>query len=346
MGLRTRSTLGSSKPPVAVHFGNDGIVRMMQITGSKDLSLQASFEVSFNDHAGLVEAVSCFSSRQAVISVSTSDVLLSHIRVACSASDDEVIAKLCEKNKEWNHVSIRQLPIYTNIRSNGQQELQQELLCVGVNKGVLEKCVSDIEATSLEVRCVTVPIHATLRAFDRLYRREGDEATTSMVVDIDDKQTIAMIAHGVNLVVASTLQYKLASSSKPKWTTSRALIPAGEYGCDNFERRGQSTPRGLSTPHYEPSKAEVTRVESLVEELQGCIRHHSSLFPDRALDRIVFTGSGALDADVCASIATDLELQGYIADPSAWIKGAEELACGPVWTTVAGICLAYSENSK
>ena len=347
MGLRTRVFFGSTEPPVAVHFGNDDIVRLMQINGTRDLTLQASFEVPANDIAGLREAADCFRSRQSVISVSSTNVLLTHIRVACNASDDEVIEKLCQRNEEWNDALIRQLPIYTNIRSSGKQHLQQELLCVGVNRAVLEQCVSTMEAASLRVRCVTVPMHATLRAFDRLYRRDGDDSVTSMVVDIDHVQTIAMIAHGLNLVVAGILQSTLAPAGTKRWQASPALIPAGQLGSDNFERRGQTPPRGLSSAHRQVQHTQgLPEKGTLVEELHGCISHHSSLFPDRAIDRIVFTGSGALHTDVCASIADDLALQGFIADPSAWISGAEDLASGPVWTTVAGMCLAYSEQLK
>ena len=347
MGLRTRVSFGSAKPPVAVHFGNDDVVRLMQINGTSDLTLQASFEVPANDIAGLREATDCFRARQSVISVSSSNMLLTHIRVACNASDGEVVEKLCQRNEEWNEASIRQLPIYTNIRSAGKQQLQQELLCVGVNRKVLEQCVSTVEAASLRVRSVTVPIHATLRAFDRLYRRDGDASVTSMVVDIDHVQTIAMIAHGLNLVVAGVLQSTLAPTENKRWHASPALIPAGQLGSDNFERREQTSPRGLSLTHLEEQHTRgLSGKGSLVEELRGCISHHSSLFPDRAIDRIVFTGSGALHADVCASVADDLALQGFIADPSAWISGAEDLASGPVWTTVAGMCLAYSEQPK
>ncbi len=341
MGFQNRLYLGSIKPPVAIHFGNDDVVRFMQISVDKELALDGSFEVSATDDIGLKEAISCFRSRTAVVSVPSSEVLLRHIRVDCNASDDEVEQKLCEQNKAWSHASVRQLPIFTSIRDGSNSQLQQELLCVGVSHGVIDWCVSIVERAGLDVRRVTVPVHATLRAFDKLYRRDGDEMITSMVVDMDKKQTIAMIAHGMNLVVASTLQYKSDSSSEQQWVSTPALIPAGGTGSD-FERREEVLPRGLAEPN--PSLA-TCGDSTFVEELRGCIVHHSSLFPERAIDRIVFSGKGALQTELCFSVATELGLQGFIADPSAWISGAEELVSGPIWTTVAGLCFAYVGES-
>lgn len=341
MGIQKRFTRASAKPPVAIHFGNDDVVRFMQISGENELVLEASFEVSANDDVGLREATSCFHSRKAVVSVPSSEILLRHIRVDCNARDDEVVQKLCEQNGSWSHASIRQLPIFTNIRDGSNSQLQQELLCIGVSHAMIDRCVSTVERAGMDVRRVTVPVHATLRAFDKLYRRDGDEMITSMVVDMDKEQTIAMIAHGMNLVVASTLQYKPETTSTQQWKSTPALIRAGANGRE-FERRGEILPRGLAEPN---SSLESCCENTFVEELRGCTRHHSSLFPERPIDRIVFCGGGALKTELCASVATELGLHGFIADPSAWISGAEELASGPIWTTVAGLCFAYARES-
>ena len=345
MGFRNTVTIGSTNPPIAMHFGNDEIIRLMQINGTNKLELQASFEVSATDQIGLAEAVSCFRSRQTVICVPSSETLLTHIRVDCNATDEEVVEKLRDRNEAWKHASIRQLPLYTNIREGSNTKLQQELLCVGVQQGVIDTCVSIAESVKMNVKNVTVPVHATLRAFDRLYRRDGDDAMTSMVIDMDEKQSIAMIAHGMNLVVARALQYKTTATSKKQWNSAPALVPAGGKS-NEFERRSEIAPRGLAEPNHQKKQTATSEEGAFVEELRGCLRHHSSLFPDRAIERVVFSGIGALQAGVCASVATDLGIEGFIADPSAWIRGAEELASGPAWTTVAGLCLASSSKGK
>ncbi len=111
---------------------------------------------------------SCFIAQKAVISVPSEDILLKHIRVDCNARDDEVVQKLCEQNEAWSHASIRQLPIFTSIRDGSHSKLQQELLCIGVSREMIDRCVSIVERAGLDVRRVTVPVHATLRAFDKL----------------------------------------------------------------------------------------------------------------------------------------------------------------------------------
>jgi len=341
MGIQNRMTFGSRKPPVAFHFGNDDVVRLMQINGKNDSTLAASFEVPASDDVGLKEATSYFCARKAVISVPSAEILLKHIRVDCSARDDEVVQKLCEQNEAWSEVSIRQLPIFTSIRDGSHSKLQQELLCIGVSHGTIDRCVSIVERAGLDVRRVTVPVHATLRAFDKLYRRDGDETITSMVVDMDKEHTLAMIAHGMNLVIANTFQYKFESNLAQQWSSPLALVPVSSSGSE-FERRGDVLPRGFAEPNCNST---TKGNHAFVEKLRCCIRHHSSLFPERAIDRIVFSGNGALQTERCSSVATELGLQGFIADPSAWIRGAEELASGPTWTTVAGLCFAYAGES-
>ena len=233
--------------------------------------------------------------------------------------------RLCSANEVLKNTSIRLRPVFTNLRSGIKSKLQQELLCVGVHKKVFEQCVLALEDASLRVQKITVPIHATVRALERLYRREGDESITSIVVDLDQKQTIAMIAHGMNLVVASSLKYTSDASEKGKWEVSPVLVPVGGKG-DEFERRGETQPRGLIQPKQKQSPTLIREDDLLLDELQGCMRHHNSLFPERVIDRIVFSGSGALHTERCASVATKLGLSGFIADPSAWISGAEGIA--------------------
>ncbi|MDP7008236.1 MAG: hypothetical protein QGI78_01550 [Phycisphaerales bacterium] len=343
MSYRSQRIFGTTDHPIAMHFGNDEVIRLMQTKGIDTLSLRAAFEVSSKDGAGLREAIQNFRSREVVICTSSSALLVSHIRTDCNATEEEVTHLLCERNSRWNNCSIRQLPLFTNIQHGSQSKAQQEILCVGVEHAVIQECTEIAEAAKLKVRRITVPVHATLRAFDRLYRREGDEAMTSMLVDFDEKQAVAMIAHGMNLVVARSMQCTLEMQPAKKWSTSPALIPACAEQ-NEFERRNCSTPRGMCETQDHRNNNATTSQHSFVSELQRCMRHHSSLFPDRAIDRVVFSGTGALQTETCSSVATDLELQGFISDPSAWIEGADELAGGPVWTTAAGLCLAHSRQ--
>jgi hypothetical protein len=117
------------------------------------------------------------------------------------------------------------------------------------------------------------------------------------------------------------------------------LQPISNSSSGEFERREDSKPRGL----YEIPDNNQGVEAHIAGELERCLRHHDALFPDRAVDRVIFTGRGANDTDRCAAIATVLGLEGFVADPSAWIAGASELAGGPAWTTAAGMCLRYEK---
>jgi Tfp pilus assembly PilM family ATPase len=219
---------------------------------------------------------------------------------------------------------------------------KQELLCVGVDRLISQNINENIEGAGAEVVAITVPLYASIRAFDKLYRRDGDDKMTSMLIDMEGADSMVMIAHGANCVFAHRTelkQHEVKSEWTPETDSFPQVISMPGAPSNEFDRREENEPRGLCGVRT----ADSTIDTSFTGELERCLRHHNSLFPDRAVDRIIFTGTGANDAECCSAIAASVGIEGFIADPSAWIDGAAELAAGPAWTTAAGMCLRYSE---
>jgi len=162
---------------------------------------------------------------------------------------------------------------------------------------------------------------------------------------MDENSSMVMIAHGASCVFAHRLDAEPKMKNEDvdqKWESTPSLTAISTGSPDNeFERRCENEPRGLHG--MQPSTETIE--EKLERALARCLRHHDALFPDRAVDRVIFTGRGAGDTDTCAAIASKLGVAGYVADPSAWISGAEEYAAGPAWTTAAGICMRYAEQA-
>tara|TARA_B100000959_G_C14959035_1_gene614978 strand:+ start:148 stop:1173 length:1026 start_codon:yes stop_codon:yes gene_type:complete len=324
--------------PIAVQFGGD-VIRLMQIKGNTEPELEGAVEVASGDFAGIGEALSSFHGKQCVVCLPPTDVLLQHIRVGIDADDAVIKAELIKKDARWENTEIRKVCVKT---TGSHPSSRQELLCVGVNRKVSEDIVQNLESVGAKVIAVTVPLYASIRAFDKLYRRDGDEKITSMLIDMDENSSLVMIAHGASCVFAHRIE-SCANAVDEKWESTHvqepALLQIAGTNKGEFERREDSKPRGLREVQNNSQGIE----EHIAGELERCLRHHDALFPDRAVDRVIFTGCGANDTDRCASIATTLGLEGYISDPSAWISGASDLAGGPAWTTAAGLCLRYSE---
>lgn len=337
MGKLHWLTRRMSAPPICVHFDSE-VVRMMQMSSGKKPSLHMALEVSRDDEIGMKEALNSFKGKECIISIPASDVLVQHIRVSNSEDESEIKSKLTQQSPEWENCEVRHVCVAMTGVGTGDAP-KQELLCVGVNGQVAQKYVQELEAKGAHVLSVTVPLHASLRAFDKLYRRDGDEKITSMLIDLDEQSSIIMVAHGSHCVFARQLALNPKKNEKP-WQTpvssEESATPDGE-----FERRQEQAPRGL----YEMMPSNTIIDGPLEQELRRCLQHHDALFPQRAVDRIIFSGSAASDTETCAAIASNLGVAGYIADPSAWIDGAEACASGPSWTTAAGMCLRFSKEA-
>ena len=336
MGKLHWLTRRMSAPPICVHFDSDA-VRMMQMSSGKKPSLHMALEVSRHDELGMKEAIDSFKGKDCIISIPASDVLVQHIRISNSEDADEINSKLIQHSPEWEHCETRHVCVAMTGVGTGDAP-KQELLCVGVNKKVAQIYVDELEAKGAHVLSVTVPLHASLRAFDNLYRRDGDEKITSMLIDLDEKSSFIMVAHGSHCVFARQLSLK-PKANEDAWQAPESIetsqTPEGE-----FERRKEQPPRGL----YEMMPSNTLIDGPLEQELRRCLQHHDALFPQRAVDRIIFSGSAASDTETCAAIASSIGVAGYIADPSAWIDGAEGCASGPSWTTAAGMCLRFSKE--
>ena len=297
-----------------------------------------AIEVSRNDQKGFKEALRSFKGNHCVLCIPAADVLVQHIRVSNSEDASEIKSKLVQQHSGWEECEIRNVCVATSGTGNGDV-VKQELLCVGVNHAIAEQYVQEVEAAGVKVISVTVPLHASLRAFDQLYRRDGDEKITSMLIDIDEKASMIMVAHGSHCVFAQQLELA-PSTTKKEWVSPTSTEQA-PYSESEFERRSGQSPRGL----YE-TPATSTLIDSPLEgELRRCLQHHDALFPQRAIDRIIFSGAAASDTESCAAIASSLGIAGFIADPTAWIENAEEFVSGPAWTTSAGMCLRFSREA-
>ncbi len=340
MGLFHWLTRRISSQPIAVQFGSE-MIRFMQIHGSSDPTIQGALEVALHDQDAIAEALAMFKGKRCVACAPASDILVQHIRVTSDEGDQEILERLAKHDIRWKNAEVRKVCVKTTGLGSTAKE---ELLCVGIEQTISQNIAKKLELAGAKVVAVTVPLYASIRAFDKLYRRDGDEKITSMLIDMETQSLMVMIAHGANCVFAHKIE-SVGIEKREEWkqepNTEPTLLPIANSEINEFERRIENEPRGLCGVQENEDGIE----EQLAEDLERCLRHHNALFPDRAVDRVIFTGTGANDTNHCAAIALELGIEGFIADPSAWITDASELASGPSWTTAAGMCLRYLESA-
>lgn len=349
MGSFNWLTRRISSAPIAVHFGSD-VVRFMQTKGSSkgcsEPKIQGALEVSSDDEGGLAVALSSFKGKRCVACISAKDVLVQHIRIGADEDEKGMLERLLQHDSRWGNAEIRNVCVKTT--GSGSQA-KQELLCVGIDRTLSMQVVDSLESAGAEVIAVTVPLYASIRAFDKLYRRDGDEKITSMLIDLDAESSMVMIAHGSNCVFAHRIESDISSQATQatdQWnshteSSTQQVLPISATQGNEFERRNEESPRGLREIQGNEERLQA----SFSSELERCLRHHDALFPDRVVDRVIFAGSGATDTEHCSSIASELGISGFVADPSEWMDDSTGLAGGPSWTTAAGLCLRYSESA-
>lgn len=93
-------------------------------------------------------------------------------------------------------------------------------------------------------------------------------------------------------------------------------------------------------------------LNTLIDELQTCLRYYNSLFVDRPVEKLVFVGGESAHVDHCRQIAHHLRLSAQLGDPlSRLVYGDDVSVIGinlncsqPAWAIPLGLCL-LAENA-
>ena len=91
--------------------------------------------------------------------------------------------------------------------------------------------------------------------------------------------------------------------------------------------------------------------DTITDEICMSLRYHQSLFPGRAIDRVIFLGGESRQQWLTQSIIRKLRLPGNLGDPLVRIKndqarttpGLELNTPQPGWAVACGLCLAPTE---
>lgn len=100
---------------------------------------------------------------------------------------------------------IRHVDVTEVLREGQGGQPLQEVICFAVSHDVVMQQVELLKKCRLDIVGMHVEPTAILRAFDRLYRRDGDERTTTLYVDVGANATKVMVAHGRDLRFAKTV---------------------------------------------------------------------------------------------------------------------------------------------
>lgn len=148
-----------------------------------------------------------FKGKRAVCTLSACHSLVQHVQIPKTdganraALLNEQLRKVT--GRDPSGLILRTFDVCDVTRSGKKCE---EVLCVALPRDVVLAHVRALQNAKLEAVGVHCEQLASVRAFDRITRRAGDSALTSLYIDLGYGTTKVMIVHGRELVFGKTIQ--------------------------------------------------------------------------------------------------------------------------------------------
>lgn len=329
-----------------------------------------------------------FKGHKAICSMPSYQTLVQTFQIARVDQEDfqtQIELQLRQRlNIDPSRMVIRNFEIAQVVR-DGSNKI--EVLCVAASRESVMKHLQAAERAKLDVVGMQCEPLAILKAFGHLYRgAEGQERTTCFI-DIGAATTKVVIAHGEQMVFAKTIhaagdqitrqlakamgvtfaEARIArikrQNAPAKAPAEHAMIaaapttgPAGATGMAAIEARiaaeqrhaaGEPSSHAAATPSDIQLDSET--IDCLIDELQLCVRHHQSLFPNRPIEKLIFCGGESHNTALCQQIARAMHIGAQLGDPFARLIRVNQAgpAAGvdihqpqPGWAVPIGLCLS------
>lgn len=221
--LEMNSMLGflkTTSAPIAIDFGYSA-VKVLQVHAGNELrvvgaaiaEIPASIRQRPSERSNyLLETLpglihqGGFKGKVAVCSIPAWQTYIQHFQV--EKTDSEGIREQVKSQLQMSIVCdpdcavIRHVEVGDVFRDGG---VMREVIAFAVSRDVVMSQVELLRKCKLEAGGLHAEPIAVLQAYHHLYRRSGDENTTTLYVDIGNHGTKAMIAHGRELKFAKSI---------------------------------------------------------------------------------------------------------------------------------------------
>jgi type IV pilus assembly protein PilM len=323
-----------------------------------------------------------FRSKQVVTCLPSSVVAVQHLRMGKMNADElskalpfEAAGKL---PFDANRAVIRHTvagEVYQN------QESKQEVIVIAAPRDAVDRHLNAFSKLKLEVAGIHVEPHALIECFAHLFRRKADENVCTMFIDMGAGSTHVVITHGKNMVFAKhvgvggdTMNKAVADFLKVspaqakdmrvrayRQQASAARLPPGVVGIGADANthplgRQNSVSGALGIDNETVSKVAESvedSLQTLISELQLCVRYYESIFPGRVVDRAIFIGGESRHIPMCQRIAQKLGLPSTLGDPLARLQkdGVAQTSVDlrqpqPGWAIAVGLSLGLSPGAE
>ena len=345
-------------PPIAADLGESAIHAVQLTTDGHAVaaamrhSTEPTDAFDLESHLAATEvaaqklaASDTWTGRRIVIAMPASLVSMTHLRL--EPGEDASLAAQSRLPELGLNPMVRTVDVSSPWKTGRGH---RELLCLAMSREHVLRYVGLLHACKFDIAGIYTPASMLLRAFAHVNRRDTDADTATMYVDLGRHQTTVAFGHGAALVAARSISVA-ATRCTATAAPSAAMEPiaaatnheASNDSLATINRRSDNASPSL--PQLSPQKTPTDLPSELCEELSTCMRHYQSLFSEVPVQRLVFTGYGALQAAPCCAIAQHLHLPAQVGDPLArWSASATTtdiddwgLQLRPQWSVAAGL---------
>jgi len=278
-----------------------------------------------------------FRGRQAVFCLGARDLFVQNIRVPQGSGEDlrktvyaEAAGRLPFSSEE---AEIRYLET-GDVRQG--DTLRREVILLACRREMVQRLLEIGERTGLRPAAIDVEPVALLRCYARQFRRNEDQQSRMMFVNVGASTTKVVIAQGSTPMFIKYLE-----------TGGRHLDEAVARHLEMAPEDAAALRRHNGDRRADQRDAEITRsigqsvrpvLERLVGELALCLRYYSVTFRGRPLSRAVLGGGEACES-LAEYLGAQLGLPCELGDPLRTYTSPQR--CGRVgqWDVAAGLAL-------
>ncbi len=315
-----------------------------------------------------------FKGKRAILSIPAFQTIVQHMEVGAGVDENlelELGLNLQQRlGINPTRMVIRHFPV-TKIMRNGSN--QQELICIAAMRDMVMQYIQLASRCKLDVVGMHSEPVCLLKAFEQMNDLKSDGAPVCYI-DIGGATTKVIIAHGKQMMFAKSihaagdhLNKQLATQRKIAFADARQARIAYSRGISldaavhNVAGDGETPGVSAATSQSvipmlkQMEDADVDHeslgretIECLIDELQMCFRHYSSLFPEQHVQKLVFLGGEANHVKTCQRIAKSVRIAAQLGDPFARLTriGQKQSPVGvdldqpqPGWVVPLGLSL-------
>ncbi len=177
------------------------------------------------------------------------------------------------------------------------EECKQEIILLAASPALVQQHLYLIEQTKIEIAAISVEAQALINAFG------NDE--TQLLIDMGHTGTKVIVSQGRQVSFCRNIDIAGVHMARPE--------PVGAVNEIQFSDNGDLCSVAADGEQL---------LSRLAGEVRGCVQYHDMVFPERPVERVVFSGGLANDTAFCQQLARKIGLPAQLGDPSGNINPA------------------------